>query len=157
MKIYKGKKRLAKKLLYSRKKRLLEWAVTLQPGDWVASCEGCNRQVKDVTVTWVNEGEFNRGKPNKTWVVWEVEVLDTAGGFHTAPGGGCVMPPESVKEIEDYHHNFARAVKENPDYLSGFPELRESALKFKKALDEGRPIVDENGQYLPEFDRKRAH
>lgn len=167
-KLWKGSKRLAKRLLGRRAfsinnpnnhVRLLRWALTIKEGDYIATCEGCNRKVADIEVGWNNEGFWSRSKPNNTWVVSEVGFTDTRGRIHYCPGGGCAYPAETPEEVTAYFRGWA---------FDGDPEGRirhwngndhERTNKqiaelrvLQEALRSGRPIVDEHGELLPEFD-----
>jgi len=101
MRWYKGKKRLAKKLL-GKQLWLIKWALTIKPGDYIATCEGCNRKVTEVEYDWINEGLFRRGKKNKTRVICEVRFTDTNGQWHNCPGGGCAYPAETPEQVTAY-------------------------------------------------------
>jgi len=132
----------------------LEWAIAIKPGDWIGTCEGCNRQVTEVEPIWVNEGRFRRGKPNKTRVVFEVRFTDNHGRWHYCPGGGCAFPPESVEKIEAYYKAWvADAKKEDLQWDDG--TFRARLARMEQAFAEGRPIVDSHGEFLPEFDNRR--
>lgn len=150
-KLWKGKKRLALKHLWKGKRHVLEWAITISPGDWIATCEGTNRQVKEVEYSW-----FHVGK--RTKVLSEVWFTDTRGGTHCCPGGGCALPKETIPEIETYYKGWIEAVNEDPDCISGWdPEgkFKRTLEGMQKKFEEGNTIVDEHGELLPEFDRKQ--
>lgn len=99
-KLYRGKKRLCKKLLFRPK--MLKWALTVKVGDYIGTCLGHNRQVAKIEYLWINEGLWSRCKQNRSWFLEEVIFQDTTGGSHTCPGGGCAFPPESVEQILEY-------------------------------------------------------
>jgi len=158
--LYKGKKRLAKKLLAPRRQKLLLWALSIKPGDYIATCEGCNRKVEKIEESWANEGGWRRGKPNKTWVLNEVVFIDTNGRMHHCPGGGCAYPAETPEEVVDYHKEWAFYEKREERIRFWYGKDVDRAeksiahwLTMKEALESGKPIVDEHGELLPEFDR----
>lgn len=163
-KLWYGKSRLAKSYMgYS--KNILEWAITIRPSDWIATCEGCNRQVAKIEYKWSNVGESSgklrdnkwvRGRRNGTWVLHEVWFTDTRGGFHCCPGGGCALPKESIQEIEEYHKSWIKGLDDyNSDYMPwSSPKFVAQLKRMKEVFDSGGTIVDENGEFLPEFDHK---
>lgn len=163
MKLYKGKKRLAMSMMPARHRKLMEWALSIKPGDYIATCEGCNRKVAKIDfIEWRNEGWWNRCKPNKTWFVGEVSFEDTHGNLHHCPGGGCAYPAETPQEVTEYFRAWAFD-KASEEFLFSWwgkdqdtiNEGLETLRKFQEALRTGAPIVDEHGELLPEFDRKR--
>jgi len=141
-KLWEGNKRLALSFL-GKRKEILTWAIGVRIGDYIATCEGCNRKVDDIEYIWKNEGASRRGKPNKTWVLDEVIFTDTNGRVHYCPGGGCALPKESIKEIEQYHRELIEEYKDDKG-----ARLSQRLLKMKDALDNGRPVVDEYGEYI---------
>ncbi len=160
MKLWVGKKRLAMRRMPAQHRRLMQWALSVKPGDYVGTCEGCNRKVAKIDfVDWVNEGTW-RGRPNKTWFVSEVSFEDTHGRLHHCPGGGCAYPPETPEAVTSYFRGWAFD-KGSEEFLShwfaGQPEKIEAGLarlrEFQEALRSGAPIVDEHGELLPQFDR----
>lgn len=163
MKLWKGKKRLAKRMLGSRlgsRFRLLTWALTIKEGDYIATCEGCNRKVTKIEVDWRNEGIWRRSRANKTWFVDEVCFTDTRGRLHFCPGGGCAYPAETPEEVTAYFREWAfdECAEERIRHWNGEDiERAERQIAemnvMRVALQEGRPIVDEHGELLPEFDK----
>lgn len=157
MKLFKGKKRLALKRINTRHREILTWALSVKPGDYVASCEGTNRKVAKVKPIWRNEGEFMRGNPNRTYFLDEVIIEDTHGRWHTIPG--CATYPETPEEVTAYQREWAIewGTESVNSWFKDNPERLEKALgeiaKFQKAFYENRAIVDEHGELLPEFDR----
>jgi hypothetical protein len=155
--LWTGKSRLGKKIV-GRYRKILEWAVTIEPGDWIATCEGCNRQVTDIEIYWINEGlsrttrNYEAGhRKNKTWAVEEVRFTDTRNRWHSAPGGGCAFPKETNEQIEAYYKAWIKQAKQ--DKLMWDDEKFHARLaKMEQAFASGLSIVDENGQFLPEFD-----
>lgn len=146
MKLYRGKKRLAAKFLHSDRQKDLEWALTIKPGDYIGTCEGCNRQVVSIRQIWRNEGQHSRGKSNKTWFLDEMVFIDTHGHLHYCPGGGCAFPAEPPQKVTDFFRGFFA----NPDLAISL--VSKSCQAFRKAFQEGRPIVDVHGELLPEFE-----
>ncbi len=105
-KLYKGKKRICLKHLCSEFKRLLKWALTINVGDYIATCEGCNRKVAKIEYIWYNEALWRgKNKPNAHWWLAEVALTDTNGRYHVCPGGGCALPKETVEQIKSYFKN----------------------------------------------------
>ncbi len=105
MKLYKGKKRLAKYFLPPWKQRILKWALSLKVGDTIGTCEGRNRTIKEIQIEWANEGKWRRGRPNKTWALADVIFTDENGRWHHCPGGGCVSEPYTEKELKEMWPN----------------------------------------------------
>lgn len=138
--LWRGKAKLARKQLFYD----FSYFVNVKIGDYIASCEGCNRKVADVKYYWENEGYFRRLKPNRTWYLHEIEFIDTNGHSHYFPG--CVSQPETVKEINDFHLAYLEVIKHE--------DRNESDLLISKALENNQPIVDDFGEYLPEFDTR---
>ena len=161
MKIWRGKKRLAMKAMTRQRRKLMEWAVSIKPGDYIATCEGCNRKVAKIDfVGWANEGDRRR-RPNKTRFVFEVAFEDTHGRLHYCPGGGCAYPAETPQQVTDYFRGWAfdPGVENHISvWLSGDKAKIDDSMarlrRLRDALTNGRPIVDEHGELLPEFDRK---
>jgi len=149
--LWRGKKRLALSFL-GKRISIIDWALGLKGGDYVATCEGCNRRVKEINTLWINEGRFKRCKPNKTLIVYEVEVIDSNDNSHYCPGGGCVFPKQSVEEINAYYLECGRMLELHPNWLDGWVEMRANLLKKIEAVQTGQPIVDEFGEFLPKFD-----
>jgi len=150
--LWRGKSRLAKKFI-GRSRSILEWAIGISPGDWIGTCEGCNRQVKEIEYIWENEGDFRRMKKNKTWVLFEVEFFDSKGGSHYCPGGGCAFPKQSSEMIEDYYKGWIRAFEDPNTPICDDDKFRQKINLMKEAFANGKSIVDGNGEFLPEFDR----
>jgi len=164
MKLYAGKKRLAMRMLPALHRRLIEWALTIKPGQYIGTCDGCNRKVAKIDfVEWRNEGLWRRSRPNKTWFVAEVTFEDTHGYLHHCPGGGCAYPAETPEEVTRYFREWAFA-KESEEFLAhwyvGQRDKIEAGLaklrRFQDALRTGAPIVDEHGELLPEFDKHES-
>jgi hypothetical protein len=169
-KLWRGKKRLAKKMLGprafsidnpNRTVRLLRWAMTIKPGDYIATCEGCNRQVASIEPQWKNEGRWRRCKLNKTWFLSEVCFTDTRGRLHYCPGGGCAYPKETPEEVTQYFREWAAPGQEDSlrqwfgEEHDALQKSLEDLEKLRAALRDGRPIVDEHGELLPEFDKPK--
>lgn len=172
MKLWKGKKRLAKRMLGRRAfsvenpnnhVRLLRWAMSVKVGSYIGTCEGCNRKVADIEVDWNNEGFWSRSKANKTWFVSEVCFTDTRGRLHYCPGGGCAYPAETPEEVTAYFREWAFAEDAegrirhwNGESVDGIERTNRQIAELHElqlALREGRPIVDVHGELLQAFDR----
>lgn len=106
--LYRGKRRFnAKFIRYTAKH--LSWALDLKPGDYVATCEGCNRQVKEIQISWSNTGDFNKNWHKKNtkesrqtqhWFINEITVIDTHGNSHGV--GYCCYPKETRQQVIDF-------------------------------------------------------
>lgn len=146
MKLYRGKWKYARRHYYgSMSMARLQWALSLKPGDYISTCEGCNRYVTSIKVTWCNDGRWRYGKSNKHSFIEDVEFTDSKGRVHYLSGHGCVMPQESEQELMQGYH-------EGLQYWEGH-ELTERQQMFKEALESGKTILDCQGELLPEFDR----
>lgn len=138
---------------------LINWALTIKPGDYIATCEGCNRKVEEVNVWWESKTDFPHIQEyphldEKGYFIYEVEFIDTNGRIHVCPGGGCALPKETPEEVTEYFrsivsHDSPNSFSEEQEKEWGWCEKFE---KIRKALAEGQPIVDEYGELLPEFD-----
>lgn len=93
-KIYNGKKRVAYKYIVKSYIPILKWALTVNVGDYIATCEGCNRKVASIKYEFTNIG--------KQRVLNEVVFEDTNGGIHYCPGGGCAYPKETRDQVVAY-------------------------------------------------------
>lgn len=158
-KLYKGKKRLAKRFLRGGDQRILLWALSVKPGDYIATCEGVNRKVAEVEPEWINEGWWCRSKPNKTRILREVRFTDTRGRWHHCPGGGCAYPAQTPEEVTDYWRDYAFDEREEDRIRHWYGKDEERIQKalayqarLRGALEDGQPIVDEHGEFLPEFE-----
>ena len=150
-KTWRGKSRLAKK--YYGRSKILDWAISINPGDWIATCEGCNRQVANIEYEWCNVGDwFKKPRDASTWVLREVIFTDTHGTTHCCPGGGCALPRESIEAIEAYQKEWADYILNNSERHS--KETIEAASRNNDALKNGGSVVDKNGEYLPLFDSR---
>ena len=140
---------------------MLRWALTIKPGNYIATCEGCNRQVVSVEHRWENVGWWTRCRPNKTWLLSEVCFTDTHGGMHWCPGGGCAYPAETPEEVTSYFREWSAIGREDQlrHWFNNEQEKSQRALedleKLRSALRDGRPIVDGYGELLLEFDKQR--
>lgn len=157
--LYRGKKRYAKRLYPGRSEQLLLWALSVKPGDYIATCEGCNRQVVSKEIDRANEGHWNRNRPNKTSVIHEVVFTDTRGRWHYCPGGGCAYPAETPEQVTQYFREYILHPEAESEIRTWYGKDTDSINKalerhhrFKDALLTGRPIVDAHGELLSEFD-----
>lgn len=148
--LWRGKARLGRDAYLVRN---LAWTLQLKVGDYVATCEGHNRKVAELRFHWRNEGVSRRRRPNRTWYLSEVEVIDSRGRYHTCPG--CVWLKETPERVTAYFKGWieelARSEAEGVEFQlgeDGAARLRAMAT----ALDAGQPIVDEFGELLPAFD-----
>lgn len=140
-KLWRGKKRLAVPMVNESDidTQLLRWAMTVKPGDYIYTCEGCNRKVEEIEVLWANEGLWNRRRRNNTYFLREVEFTDTHGRIHDATN--CAYPPVSVESIVKYFREFPVEEWEPKGFILP-PALKE-------ALRSGAPITDVHGEFLP--------
>jgi hypothetical protein len=160
MKLYKGKKRLAMRMMSARHRDLMQWALSIRPGDYIATCEGCNRKVAKIDfIEWRNEGWWSLRRPNKTWFIGEIDFLDTHGRLHACPGGGCAYPAETPEQVTNYFREsiLDPGAEEQIRFWFGKDQAAiDKALahnqKFKDAFKSGKSIVDNHGELLPEFD-----
>lgn len=165
MKIHRGKKRIAYKLLASRRAdrrmiqralrddgsyfspslrgraQLIAWAAQLRPGDLFASCCGYNRRVKSIELQWTDPARYQRHASNsKHRIVREVLIIDEDDEWHYCPGGGCALPPESYsKVLSNYTTLLAKVAETNHEHL------------ILAALQRGDCIFDADGIMLPEW------
>ena len=160
MRLWSGKKRLAKKHLKegSYFTKLLEWAVTVKPGDYIFTCEGNNRKVASVELIWENEGRWNRNRENKTYFLSEVCFTDTHGTIHYCPGGGCASGAKDPKKISDSLIRHYQAMQES-DLEKWYTKNSDPHIQavnqlkiMKDAISAKLPLVDNFGEILPEFD-----
>jgi len=93
-KIYKGKKRIALKGTSMWMRKVFNWLINTKPGDYVATCEGCNRKIAKI--------EYKVVRYRKHQTISGGSITDTNGRNHSCPGGGCALPPETPEEINAY-------------------------------------------------------
>lgn len=154
--LWKGKGRICKPFLHDY--NLLQWGLALKPGDYFASCCGCNRQVKEITkIHWTNTGLFhNHRKYSKNWIISEVSMTDTYGGYHSFPGGGCVLQKETPEQVREYNISFIKErLKEfeNPNVVPWSKNEFSILQKQFKRIENGHPIVDDFGEFLPDWNQ----
>lgn len=153
IKIWRGKKRLAIKLGSHKPDHIemMVWAMSIKPGDYINTCGGCNRQVAEIEPRWENEGHWSRSKPNKTWVLFEVGFTDVRGQYHICPGGGCAGPKYSLDELmieKMFLYGNEQRIAEAK--VGGWWDERHD--RIYQAIKSGKPIFDEFGEFLPQFD-----
>ena len=155
-------------------KDLLLWALDIQIGEYFASCEGCNRKVTAKELMFVEAHEFtpdldhefddernwNR-EDQETQILHEVIFTDNRGRWHHCPGGGCALPKETPEEVTAYHREWAfddKYPESAKTWHGKNVESYEKAIagwkRMQEALRAKRPIVDEFGELLPEFESK---
>lgn len=137
MRWYHGKKRVVCKTFNLQFRRVMAWAVNVKPGDYISTCQGCNRKVELVRLLRVNIGR-------RTRVAIDADFVDTHGCHHDPVT--CAGPPWTVAQVIS---NF-RSYKQ----LRDFPD--DNLRRIHERLDAGLPIVDEYGELLPELDRHIA-
>lgn len=163
-KLFIGKTRICRPLIRADEELLL-WACSIKPGDYIATCEGTNRKVAEVVPHWQNVGRWlnckvidNKvvnGRTNKHWYMDEVRFTDTHGRWHYCPAGGCALPKETPEEIAAFQFNFAKAVLAGK--IEYYKEDEVSQQHYQMIFDyvsQGKAIVDEFGELLPELDRR---
>jgi|GEM_PF-6263175 len=156
-KLYRGKKRLAKRYLGKRDSELLRWALTIKPGDYIGTCEGSNRQVTSVEVQWSNEGVWSRGKPNRTYFLDQIRFTDTNQRWHHCPGGLCAFPAIKPEEVHRWWTTALEDRIKNQEEFEklyqpeAYPEVISRVLELDKAVKEGCSLVDSFGEILPQF------
>ena len=163
--LYQGDRRAAVEYFRTSRGRynrsLFKWALEVEVGDYIGTCEGCNRKVTEIEPQFVNANYF-RENPHtgpETFVLYEVQFTDTNGRWHHCPGGGCAYPAETPKEVTTYFRQWAFNEKRE-ERIRHWHGKDEKAVKkaiadwqkMLKALEAGRPIVDEHGELLPAFD-----
>ena len=102
-KFYNGKKRIAFKYMVKRDIPILKWALTVNIGDYIATCEGCNRKVANIKYEFANIG--------KQRVLNEVVFEDTNGQIHYCPGGGCAYPKEPREQVVAYQNSLMNNIE----------------------------------------------
>jgi hypothetical protein len=141
MKIYRGKWKYARRHYWEGKLKLVTWALTLKPGDYFASCVGCNRQIKSIKVQWQNDGYYMYERYNKHWFINNIVLEDTKGRVHYVDSGGCALPAESNETIYRYFESLLREDIRSP-----------GATHLENAVLLGLNVLDEHGELLPEFE-----
>jgi len=150
-----------RKLDGRRTRRLFKWALEVKEGDYIGTCEGCNRKVTEIEADFIDVNEF-REKPHtgpETFILYEVQFTDTNGRWHHCPGGGCAYPAKTPEQVTAYFREWAFYEKreERIRHWHGKDERAAEKViadwqKLLKALKSDQPIVDEHGELLPEFD-----
>lgn len=102
-KLYRGKKRYCWPWLSCRD--LLNWAISVKVGDYIATCTGFNEKVAKIEYVWSNVGWYHREKMDNNWFLNEVIFHNATGGVHYCPGGGCALPRQSNEKIVSYYQN----------------------------------------------------
>lgn len=136
MRVYRGKKRIAKKIFSPLDGRpevqeLLDYLVRGGKGTLFHACTGFNHRVADMEFVWAGDGP-------RTKKLYDLIVLDESGRAHYLSGHGCIdlpIPRESVQAMVDHL---------GPDGLRhfGFPKLAERMERGEEVIDEdGCPIL----------------
>lgn len=166
-KLYKGERAIA--IGYFRERgprlrKLLKWALTVKVGDYIGTCEGCNRQVEEIEPIFIDVMEFQdsdeeEGTETGTQILYEVMFTDTNGRFHYCPGGGCAYPKESPEQVTNYFKSVTLRPEREQELRHWFGKNNkdlQKALdrlgKFRAAFAADKPIVDKDGELLKEFD-----
>lgn len=105
-KYYYGKKRSVVNKYGSHRRKILKWAITIRPGDYIATCQGYNSKVISIEYFWRDYRVSETGKVCKLRrgrMLYEVCFKVTGGLFHYAPGGGCAGPKETNEQIIAFH------------------------------------------------------
>lgn len=145
MKFY-HKARKAWHSLSKQQRKNLRWAVTLKPGDIVASCEGFNCIVASATVIKIYKtGSVGYAycSTGNGWIINEVEVIDTNGLIHYFPS--CLYRPETVAEIMCWWNDMQSITSEKDKF----------GKLIRSRLNNDLPIVDERGVLLPHLAQAR--
>ena len=108
-----------------------QWGLSLKPGDLINACGSpFNRVIASVTIERGQQDipcETERGFKYlpRSSMVRRVRIIDTCGGTHEFPYGGCVQKPEkfTLEQVAE--------ILEDEDY--------------KKRMIENGWVVDENG------------
>lgn len=161
---------------YRNKRKLLKWAMSIKVGDYIATCEGCNRKVTEIEPEYVELETYldeesdlgrlvfgERVEPTGTLVLDEVRFTDTNGRWHHCPGGGCAYPAETPEQVTKYFTDWAvdpgreKQIRhwwgEKPENAERLQQELDSWQQMLRAITAGAPIVDEHGELLPEFDK----
>lgn len=128
--------------------KMLHWGAGLKVSDVVATCMGFNSRIAAITpeIKRVNNGRNG-------WFVNDIKLTDDEGHLHwVASGGGCVLPKETVEQINKYWQFTDEEFQdwEEMGYNTPFTHAIRAALK------QGKPFVDSDGVLLPEFTTIRA-
>jgi len=93
-KMWKGKKRIALKGTSKWMRTVYKWLLNAKPGDYVATCEGCNRKIAKIEYEVIQYGKHR--------VLNGGGITDTHGRWHSCPGSGCALPPETREQLAAY-------------------------------------------------------
>lgn len=156
-------------------RELLLWALDIKIGDYFASCEGCNRKITAKELVYVEAhqytpqpelGDYDDGRgwnfeDKETQILHEVIFTDNRGRWHHCPGGGCALPQETPEEVTAYHREWAfddkypeSAKKWHGKNAESYEKAIAGWERMQEAFRAKRPIVDEFGELLPEFESK---
>lgn len=130
------------------RRRLLLWAINLQPGDVFASCTGWNHEVKSIKV--IKLPLFGRWNSKKDkckqlggWQVDEVEITDIDDRLHyCGSSGGCVYYPETSATITEFWRDWFTWSENSEDHY---------LKNIHQRLIDNQPITDDRGLMLPEI------
>lgn len=133
----------------SEHKRLIKWALSVKPGYYINTCDGCNRKV--ASIDFIDYDDNNQ--------VREVSFMDTHGRLHHCPGGGCAGPPwtyDAVLNFYKEHYLSDWIIASTKTWFGEDKKALSKALKrirkIRKALNSDTPIIDEFGEILPEYE-----
>lgn len=143
MKVWKGRKRLAKKLnsCYFNDygyRETLEYLMRCAPGDLIHACTGYNHRIQSISFRFLS----SRG--GSTRIINEVEIVDDTGRFHYFPGKDCVTLPWSAEEVVNYVSQWDCEAGHRIIERWSLTELAEDIALLRK----GQPIVDAFGVRL---------
>lgn len=168
--LFRGDKATALKYFGNRARdaELLLWALDVKPGEYIATCEGCNRRVAESKPRYTYVHVYVEGVPetDETQVLHEVRFTDTKGKWHHCPGGGCAHPKQTPEEVTEYQSEWAFD-PEYPENLKEWygtsaeagPRIERAKAKWiqmRETLERGEPIVDNFGELLPQFDNNNG-
>ena len=145
MRVWRCRKRLAKKLCHPASWRLQEWMRSVAVGDYIATCDGCNRKVAGIEYLvrrWRGHKVISHLK-----IMDEILFTDSRGHWHHFPGGGCAYPVEDRETVISYF----RELTHDAELMNSF-DTNGRLTSIKDALDSGVSIVDDYGELLPEFE-----
>jgi len=136
MKLWKGKKRIAKKIyprafnkIYNKE---YNFFINLKPGDLYYGCDGFNHRLREKEIEYIIYG--------KTKVVCRIELLGEDEGFHNFPN--CAWLPRSKQEILNKWFGWAK----DSEGLEAAKEWGWS--NFVTKLIAGEELLDNDGVLL---------
>ena len=164
--LFKGDAKIAAQHFVDKWPRdLLLWALDVRVGEYMATCEGCNRKIASKELIYVDAdqyGDEDWEQDDDTQILHEVTFIDSRERYHTCPGGGCAYPKETPEQVTPYFKDWAFNEEVETGIRRWYGKETEKLEKviadrdrMQAAFNAGRSIVDEHGELLEEFDVKR--